>query len=145
MLAAASSEHDWDLDLAAIASVWRAGCIIRARFLDDIATVFTETPEIDSLLAADAFSDALGADAQEGWRVTVRTAVGAGVPVPTLSSAIAFFDASRRRRLPANMIQAQRDYFGAHGYERIDRARGEDFHTDWIGDGSELPMDSYNA
>ncbi len=145
MLASASREHDWDLDLAAIASIWRGGCIIRARFLDDIARVFTETPDIDSLLIADVFADALVIDGQQGWRDTVRAAIGTGVPVPALSSALAFFDGYRSARLPANLIQAQRDYFGAHGYQRLDRDRSEDFHTDWIGDGTETSMDSYNA
>ncbi|MEP6297499.1 MAG: decarboxylating NADP(+)-dependent phosphogluconate dehydrogenase, partial [Ilumatobacter sp.] len=145
MLASASREHDWGLDLAAIASIWRGGCIVRARFLDDIARVFTDTPDIDSLLIADVFAEALASDGQRGWRDTVRTAVGAGVPVPALSSALAFFDGYRSARLPANLIQAQRDYFGAHGYQRLDRDRSEDFHTDWIGDGRETSMDSYNA
>ena len=145
MLAAASHEHEWDLDLAAIASIWRAGCIIRARFLDDIAAVFKETPDIDSLLVAEVFADALVQDGQAGWRTTVRAAVGAGVPVPALGSALAFFDGYRTARLPANLIQAQRDYFGAHGYQRLDRDRDDDFHTDWTGDGAETAMDSYNA
>jgi 6-phosphogluconate dehydrogenase len=145
MLAAASREYEWELDLAAIASIWRAGCIIRATFLDDIASVLTEQPDIDSLLVADVFADALTADGQEGWRTVICAAVGAGVPVPALSSALAFFDGYRTPRLPANLIQAQRDYFGAHGYERVDRPRGEDFHTDWIGDGTEQSVDSYNA
>jgi len=145
MLAAASREYEWELDLAAIASIWRAGCIIRATFLDDIASVLTEQPDIDSLLVADVFADALTADGQEGWRTVIRAAVGAGVPVPALGSALAFFDGYRTPRLPANLIQAQRDYFGAHGYERVDRPRSEDFHTDWIGDGTEQSVDSYNA
>lgn len=145
LLAAASREHEWDLDLATIASIWRAGCIIRARFLDDIAEVFTESPDIDSLLMADVFAEALSKDDQRGWRTTVSAAVGAGVTVPALGSALAFFDGYRTRRLPANLIQAQRDYFGAHGYERLDQDRGDDFHTDWTGDHGETPMDSYNA
>ncbi|WP_420452539.1 decarboxylating NADP(+)-dependent phosphogluconate dehydrogenase [Ilumatobacter sp.] len=144
MLAAASREHGWELDLAAIASIWRAGCIIRARFLDDIASALTERPDIDSLLLADGFAADLS-DAQRGWREVVRIGVAAGVPLPAYSSALAFYDGYRTTRLPANLIQAQRDYFGAHGYERLDGVRGDDFHTDWIGDGAQSAVESYSA
>ena len=144
MLAAAGREHGWDLDLAAVARIWRAGCIIRARFLDDIASALGDDPDLDSLLLADVFVDVL-ASAQGGWRRVVRAGVAAGVAVPAYSSALAFYDGYRTERLPANLIQAQRDLFGAHGYERLDRARGDDFHTDWDGDGEERPVDSYDA
>jgi 6-phosphogluconate dehydrogenase len=140
MLAAASAEHDWDLDLAQTAAIWRAGCIIRAAFLDDIMSVFADVPEIPSLLLADTFAKAVG-DAQAGWRRTVGAGVANGIPLPAFSSALAFYDGYRSQRLPANLIQAQRDYFGAHTYERIDRPRGEHFHTDWLRDANEAPVD----
>ena len=144
LLAAASEEHDWDLDLGAIASIWRAGCIIRARFLDDITAAFDSDQDFDSLIVADTFASVLN-DAQEQWRRVIGAGVTAGVPLPAFSTALAFYDGFRRERLPANLIQAQRDYFGAHGYERVDRDRGSDFHTDWTGDGGETAVDSYNA
>jgi len=140
MLAAASDEHDWDLDLGGIAAIWRAGCIIRAAFLDDITSVFADSPDIANLLLADTFAKAVQA-AQPGWRATVGVGIANGIPLPAFSSALAFYDGYRSERLPANLIQAQRDYFGAHTYERIDRARGDHFHTDWTGDASETPAD----
>ena len=140
MLAAASAEHEWDLDLGRIAAIWRAGCIIRASFLDDITEVFEDQPDLDSLLLAEPFVDRVRS-AQDGWRRTIVAGVSAGVPLPAFGSALAFFDGYRSERLPANLIQAQRDYFGAHTYERIDRPRGDHFHTDWIGDASEEPAD----
>ena len=144
LLAAASDEFDWDLDLAAIASIWRAGCIIRAGFLDDVAATFRDRPDLESLLLAEAFSPSL-AGAQDGWRRVVAAGATAGIPLPAHSSALAFYDGYRSRRLPANLIQAQRDYFGAHGYERLDTGGGKHFHTDWTGDHSEIPADVYNA
>ena len=140
MLAGASAEHDWDLDLRQIAAIWRAGCIIRASFLDDIMSVFADEPGIPSLLIAHTFAEAVG-DAQTGWRRTVGAGVVSGIPLPAFSSALAFYDGYRSERLPANLIQAQRDYFGAHTYERSDRPRGEHFHTDWNRDASEAPVD----
>jgi 6-phosphogluconate dehydrogenase len=130
LLRAASEERGWNLDMAAIAPLWRAGCIIRAALLDPITAAFRKDPGLsnlmlDSRLAADI------ADSQEGWRRTVARAVVAGIPVPAYSSALAFYDAYRSERLPANLIQAQRDFFGAHTYERIDRPRGEFFHSEW--------------
>jgi 6-phosphogluconate dehydrogenase len=133
-LKAASDEYGWDLDLGRVAKLWRAGCIIRARFLDDITDAFARSPS--NLLVDDFFGDAL-ADAQSGWRRVVATAVDIGVPVPAYATALAFYDAFRTERLPANLIQAQRDYFGAHTYERTDRPRGEHFHTRWTEDGAE--------
>ncbi len=140
MLAAASREHDWDLDLGEIAAIWRAGCIIRAAFLDDIMSVFADQPQIASLLLAETFADAMQA-AQPGWRRTIGTGIAAGVPLPAFSSALAFYDGYRSERLPANLIQAQRDYFGAHTYERIDQPRGVHFHTNWIDDATEGLID----
>jgi len=138
MLAAASDEHDWDLDLGGIAAIWRAGCIIRAAFLDDITSVFTHSPDIANLLLADTFAEAVQA-AQPGWRATLGVGIANGIPLPAFGSALAFYDGYRCERLPANLIQAQRDHFGAHTYERIDRPRGEHFHTDWTGDAGETP------
>ena len=132
---AASEEHGWDLDLGRIAALWRAGCIIRARFLDDISAAFDRRPS--NLLVDDFFAGQL-AQAQEGWRRVVGSAVAAGIPVPAYSTALAFYDGFRTERLPANLIQAQRDYFGAHTYERVDRPRGEAFHTRWTEGGDEV-------
>lgn len=144
LLAATSEEEDWDLDLGRVASLWREGCIIRSAFLDDITAAFEDEPELDNLLRADFFASAV-ASAQDGWRQVVTAAVEAGVPVPAYSSALAFYDGIRSARTPANMIQAQRDYFGAHTYERVDAERGEWFHTDWTGEGGAVTAGSYGA
>ncbi len=133
-LAAGAKEHGWDLDLGTVATIWRGGCIIRARFLDRIREAYAADPDLDSLLVAPYFADAL----QEGldaWRRVVGTAVASGVPTPAFSSSLAYFDALRRERLPASLIQALRDNFGAHTYTRTDREGT--FHTDWSGDRSE--------
>ncbi len=133
-LAAGAKEHGWDLDLGTVATIWRGGCIIRARFLDRIREAYAADPDLDSLLTAPYFADAL----QEGiaaWRRVVGTAVASGVPTPAFSSSLAYFDALRRDRLPASLIQVLRDNFGAHTYTRTDR--GGAFHTDWSGDRSE--------
>ena len=144
LLGAAASEYGWDLDYARIARLWREGCIIRAAFLDDIAAAFGNRADLPSLLLAPFFTEALRR-AEPGWRRVVTAAVGAGIPVPAYSSALAFYDAYRSERLPANLIQAQRDYFGAHTYERVDRPRGEFFHTDWTGAGGATTSGSYQA
>ncbi len=133
---AAAEEHGWELDLGSIAAMWRDGCIIRSRFLADITTAFRDDPDLANLLLSPFFRDEVAA-AAPGWRRTVRRAVAAGLPVPAFSSALAFYDGYRSARLPANLIQAQRDYFGAHTYERVDVRRGTRFHTDWTGDGTE--------
>jgi 6-phosphogluconate dehydrogenase len=142
LLADASAEHGWDLDLGRIASLWREGCIIRAAFLDDITAAFDADPSLDDLLVADHFRTALAA-AQDGWRRVVTTGIGAGIPLPAYSSALAFYDGIRSARTPANLIQAQRDLFGAHTYERTDRRRGEFSHTDWTGQGGQVTSGSY--
>ncbi|HEX6301039.1 MAG TPA: decarboxylating NADP(+)-dependent phosphogluconate dehydrogenase [Acidimicrobiia bacterium] len=131
LMKAASDEHSWDLDLGTIASIWREGCIIRADFLEDITAAYASTPDLVDLTDADFFIDALKV-AVPGWRRVVSAAISAGIPAPAYSSALAFFDGMRSRRLPANLIQAQRDYFGAHTFERVDRPRGEFFHHDWV-------------
>ena len=130
LMAAASEEHGWDLDLGTIASIWRAGCIIRADFLEDITGAYRANEGLEDMMEADFFVDALGS-ANQAWRATVAAATSAGVPVPAYSSALAYFDSMRSERLPANLIQAQRDYFGAHTFERVDRPRGEFFHHEW--------------
>jgi 6-phosphogluconate dehydrogenase len=127
----ASDEFGWSLELGSLATIWRGGCIIRARFLDRIREVYAETPP-KNLTLAPYFTDAL-ARVQPGWRRTVAEAIRAGVPTPAYSSALAWYDGYRRARLPANLIQAQRDLFGAHTYERLDRPGT--FHTEWAGIG----------
>ena len=144
LLDAASAEHGWDLDLGRVASLWREGCIIRAAFLDDITAAFEARPGLDDLLLADVFAQAMAA-AQDGWRRVVTAGIAAGVPLPAYSSALAFYDGLRSARTPANLIQAQRDHFGAHTYERIDRPRGEFVHTDWTGRGGDVTSGSYTT
>ena len=143
LLSMASAEYGWRLDFGAVALMWRGGCIIRAAFLDRIKAAYDEAPELANLLLAPYFRDAI-AGAQAAWRRVVATAVMRGVPVPAFSSALAWYDGYRSERLPANLLQAQRDYFGAHTYERIDRPRGEFFHTDWTGRGGETVSTAYN-
>jgi 6-phosphogluconate dehydrogenase len=144
LLRAAAADHGWDLDLGRIASLWREGCIIRARFLDDITAAFDRDPGLENLLLDPFFASAVN-DAQAGWRRIVATAINAGIPVPAYSSALAFFDGYRSATLSANLIQAQRDYFGAHTYERTDRPRGEVFHTNWTGQGGATTAGTYTA
>jgi len=130
ILAGAAEQHHWHLDFSSIAAMWRGGCIIRSRFLGEVMDVFATDRALPNLLLSDFFSDAIDR-AQPGWRRTIGRAVAAGIPVPAYSTALAFFDGYRSARVPANLIQAQRDYFGAHTYERTDAPRGEYFHTDW--------------
>ena len=127
---AASEEFGWNLDTGTIASLWRAGCIIRSRFLADITAAYRANPGLSNLLLEGFFREAV-AEAEPGWRRTVGRAIAAGIPVPAYSSALAFYDGYRSGRLPANLIQAQRDSFGAHTYERVDEPRGEFFHSTW--------------
>jgi 6-phosphogluconate dehydrogenase len=135
---AAAAEYDWSLNLGAIASIWRGGCIIRARFLNRIQTAFDEQPDLPNLLIAPYFVDAL-ANLQDSWRRVIRTAVDIGVPTPAFSSSLAYYDGYRRERSPANLIQGLRDYFGAHGYRRVDREGS--FHIRWPQDGAEVAAD----
>ncbi|MGQ0848080.1 MAG: decarboxylating NADP(+)-dependent phosphogluconate dehydrogenase [Actinomycetota bacterium] len=130
LISAASDEYEWSLEPARIPPLWRAGCIIRARMLDDITAAFRGNPALTNLMLDDRLAADLESN-QDGWRRTVAGAVESGIPVPAFSSALAFYDSYRSARLPANLIQAQRDLFGAHTYERIDRPRGEYIHTDW--------------
>jgi 6-phosphogluconate dehydrogenase len=133
-MAAASAEYGWDIDLGAMATIWRGGCIIRARFLDRIKESYaTERPE--SLLVAPYFRDAV-ADGQESWRRIVAHAAQAGIPTPAFSSSLAYYDGLRSERLPASLIQGLRDFFGAHTYKRVDREGT--FHTMWGEDRREV-------
>jgi 6-phosphogluconate dehydrogenase len=142
LLREASEEHGWDLNYRAIALLWRGGCIIRSVFLDDIAAAYDKNTVLENVLLDDFFSKAMSV-AQGAWRQSVVTAVRCGVPVPCLSAGLAFYDSYRSARLPANLIQAQRDYFGAHTYERIDETRGSFFHTDWTGSGGDVASTQY--
>ncbi len=130
-LDAAAKEFGWNLNNGDIALLWRGGCIIRSRFLQDIKAAFDKNPNLENLLLDDFFKKAIQ-DAQPAWRRVVATAVNLGVPAPGFTAALTYFDGYRQSRLPANLLQAQRDYFGAHTYERLDKPRGETFHTDWI-------------
>jgi 6-phosphogluconate dehydrogenase len=125
-----SLKKGWGLDLGGIASIWRGGCIIRARFLNDITQAYRLDPDLPNLMRAPFFEQVLN-QAQNAWRDIVSLAVRAGVPVPAMSASLAYYDAYRSPRLPANLLQAQRDFFGAHTYERVDRPAGEMFHTEW--------------
>jgi 6-phosphogluconate dehydrogenase len=128
-LRAAAAEYDWPLNYGDCAMLWRGGCIIRAVFLDRIKEAFDANPDLENLLLAPYFADAC-AKAQDAWRNVVATAAKLGIPVPAFAAALAYYDGYRRARLPANLLQAQRDYFGAHTYERLDKSGA--FHTDWI-------------
>ncbi|HVJ66721.1 MAG TPA: decarboxylating NADP(+)-dependent phosphogluconate dehydrogenase, partial [Caulifigura sp.] len=130
-LDAAAKEFGWKLNNGAIAMLWRGGCIIRSAFLGDIKNAFDKNPQLENLLLDDFFKKAVE-KAQPSWRRVVATSVELGLPIPVFSSALSYYDGYRNGRLPANLLQAQRDYFGAHTYERLDKPRGEMFHTDWI-------------
>ncbi len=138
LLGAASAEYGYDLDLAGIARIWRGGCIIRAAFLDDVSAAFERDAELDNLLLDPYFEEAVRSR-QDALRRVIQVAVRNGVPCPAFGASLAYYDAYRTARLPANLTQAQRDYFGAHTYERVDRPRGQFFHTEWDGSGGEAP------
>jgi len=144
LMRAAAGEYRWNLNYGGIALMWRGGCIIRSAFLGKIKEAFDRDPGLVNLLLAPYFREAVGA-AQEAWRRVVASAVELGIPAPALSSALAFFDGYRRERLPANLTQAQRDYFGAHTYERVDHPRGQFFHTNWTGEGGDVTAGAYQA
>jgi 6-phosphogluconate dehydrogenase len=128
LLRSASKEYGWNLDLASIARIWRAGCIIRAELLDDIAAAFDRTPDLANLVLDEVFAHEI-LERQDAWREILRSAVEIGIPMPAVSASLAYFDAYRSAQLPANLIQAQRDYFGAHTYHRVDEEGT--FHTEW--------------
>jgi len=144
LMRAAAREYGWNLNNGGIALMWRGGCIIRSAFLGKIKEAFDNNPGLTNLLLDPYFTHAVE-NAQAAWRRVVSRAVQLGIPVPAMSSGLAFFDGYRNGRLPANLLQAQRDYFGAHTYERVDRPRGEFFHTDWTGRGGDVTARTYQA
>jgi 6-phosphogluconate dehydrogenase len=144
LMRAAARQHNWNLNYGGIALMWRGGCIIRSVFLGKIKQAYERDPGLANLLLDPYFKNEVE-DAQAAWRQVVAEAVRVGVPVPAMSSALSFYDGYRHERLPANLIQAQRDYFGAHTYERLDRPRGEVFHTNWTGTGGNVTAGSYEA
>ena len=140
----AAAENGWTLDFGSVAMMWRGGCIIRAAFLDDIKAAYDAQPELGNLLLAPYFANLMESH-QGAWRQVISVAVLGGVWIPAFSSALAYYDGYRSARLPTNILQAQRDYFGAHTYERIDKPRGEFFHTNWTGRGGTTASSTYNA
>ena len=130
-LQAAAKEHNWPLNYGDIALLWRGGCIIRAQFLERIKEAFDAQPNLENLLLFPFFTEALK-KAQDSWRKVVVTATQMGLPVIEFSNALAYYDSYRRERLPANLLQAQRDYFGAHTYQRVDKPLDKKFHSEWI-------------
>jgi 6-phosphogluconate dehydrogenase len=143
LMKAAANEYKWNLNYGGIALMWRGGCIIRSAFLGNIKTAYDNNSAITNLLL-DPFFKAEIEKAQSGWRNVVATAALNGISVPAISSALAYFDGYRCEKLPANLLQAQRDYFGAHTYERLDKPRGEFFHTNWTGRGGTTASSTYN-
>ena len=144
LMRAAAEEHHWNLNYGDIASIWRGGCIIRSVFLTKIKEAYDKKPKLANLLL-DQFFKSATRKAQGSWRRVVTQAVRLGIPVPAISSALAFYDGYRHERLPANLLQAQRDYFGAHTYERVDKPRGEHFHTNWTGRGGSTSASTYTV
>jgi 6-phosphogluconate dehydrogenase len=144
LMRAAAQEYKWDLNYGGIALMWRGGCIIRSLFLQKIKDAYDTDPGLRNLLLDSYFKEQIET-AQAAWRRVLAAAIGAGIPMPAMSSALSFFDSYRRAWLPANLIQAQRDYFGAHTYERVDHPRGEFFHTDWTGHGGNVTSSTYSA
>jgi 6-phosphogluconate dehydrogenase len=144
LMRSAAEEHAWKLNFGEIALMWRSGCIIRAQFLGKIKEAFDQEPDLANLLLSPYFKQVIENN-QDAWRQVIAMAVRAGIPVPAFSSALAYYDSYRSERLPANLLQAQRDYFGAHTYERLDKPRGEFFHTNWTGTGGSTSSTTYNA
>lgn len=144
LMKAAAGEYGWNLNYGGIALMWRGGCIIRSVFLGKIKEAFDRNPELANILLDPYFSEKL-ADIQQGWRRVIASAVLNGIPAPCLSAGLEYYDGYRCEKLPANLLQAMRDYFGAHTYERIDKSRGEFFHTNWTGHGGDTISTTYNA
>jgi len=140
----AAKEYSWNLNYGGIALMWRGGCIIRSAFLGDIRDAFSEDPELENLLLSPFFKKEV-AGCGDGWREAVSVAARHGVPIPAFMTALAFFDGYRSATVPANLLQAQRDYFGAHTYERTDKDKGEYFHTNWTGTGGDITSNAYAA
>ena len=144
LMRAAAKEYNWNLNYGGIALMWRGGCIIRSAFLGKIKEAFDKNPKLANLLLDPFFRKAIK-DSQRSWRKVVALAVKKGIPVPAFSTALAFYDGYRSARLPANLLQAQRDYFGAHTYERVDQPRGQFFHTNWTGRGGTTASSTYTV
>ncbi len=144
LMRAAAQDQKWNLNYGGIALMWRGGCIIRSAFLGKIKEAYDKNPKLTNLLLDPFFKKAIK-ESQRGWRNVVAMAAKKGVPVPAFSTALAFYDSYRSERLPANLLQAQRDYFGAHTYERLDKPRGEFFHTNWTGHGGVVSSGSYTV
>jgi 6-phosphogluconate dehydrogenase len=144
LMRSAAKEYGWNLNYGGIALMWRGGCIIRSRFLGKIKEAFDNNAKLTNLLLDNYFRGEIK-KCQKGWRNVVATAAKKGIPVPAFSTALAFYDQYRSERLPANLLQAQRDYFGAHTYERLDKPRGEFFHTNWTGRGGEVASGTYTV
>jgi len=144
LLREAAKEYGWELNYGGIALLWRGGCIIRSVFLSKIKEAFDQNSSLPNLLLDPFFKEKVEV-AQEGWRKVVATALVNGIPVPAFTTALNYFDGYRSERLPANMLQAQRDYFGAHTYERVDKPRGEFFHTNWTGRGGDTSSSTYSV
>lgn len=144
LMAEAAKEFGWNLNYGGIALMWRGGCIIRSVFLSKIKDAYDSNPDLTNLLLDDFFKKTV-LSAQDSWRKVVATAITNGIPAPALATALNYFDGYRSERLPANLLQAQRDYFGAHTYERIDKSRGEFFHTNWTGRGGDTAASTYNV
>jgi 6-phosphogluconate dehydrogenase len=144
LLREAAKEQGWNLNFGGIALMWRGGCIIRSRFLGKIKEAYDKNPQLTNLLITDFFSKLLN-DYEASWRRDIIQAIQCGVPTPAFSTALSFYDGFRTARLPANLLQAQRDFFGAHTYERIDKPRGQFFHTNWTGRGGKVSSGTYNV
>lgn len=144
LMQAAAQEMKWNLNYGSIALMWRGGCIIRSRFLGEIKKAYDKNKHLESLLLDDFFKEEI-LKAEKGWRRVVAHAVEFGIPAPCFSTSLAFFDGYRCARLPANLLQAQRDFFGAHTYERVDQPRGKFFHTNWTGSGGDVSSSTYNV
>ncbi len=144
LMRAAAAEYGWNLNYGGIALMWRGGCIIRSAFLGKIKKAFEKNPNLENLLLDPFFKRAVSKN-QTSWRRVVITAAKIGIPMPATISALAFYDGYRHERLPANLLQAQRDYFGAHTYERVDKSRGQFFHTNWTGRGGATSASTYTA
>jgi 6-phosphogluconate dehydrogenase len=144
LIEAMAKETGWEFNKSGIALMWRGGCIIRSRFLGNIKEAFDRDAKLPNLMLDPFFKAALE-KAQAGWRRVAALAVTQGIPAPAMTSALAYFDGYRCERLPANLLQAQRDYFGAHTYERLDKPRGQFFHTNWTGRGGTTSSSTYNV
>nr|MCR5262742.1 NADP-dependent phosphogluconate dehydrogenase [Clostridiales bacterium] len=144
LMRSAAETYGWNLNYGGIALMWRGGCIIRSVFLGRIKDAFVADPDLKNLLIAPYFKELVSGLVAD-WRKVVAACVCAGLPAPAFSSALAYYDGYRCERLPANLLQAQRDYFGAHTYERVDAPRGQFFHTNWTGHGGTTSAQTYNA